>query len=153
MGVWEGGLEEGQPALKRARCLAEGVKIPSKVVSHKGEPGTGSYEAPPCAGPLRWSTRAHTQTPPPGGQEFRWQGRLVRSKHQMLHIHKPPQTPAQGGKLAQPSAHPHTPQPTQHLLDDGEVVVVGRHAQHEPVLPVERDLARVAAGRTRVKWR
>ena len=30
------------------------------------------------------------------------------------------------------------------LLDDGEVVVVGRHAQHEAVLHVERDLARVA---------
>ena len=30
------------------------------------------------------------------------------------------------------------------LLDDGEVVIVGRHAQHEAVLHVERDLARVA---------
>lgn len=30
------------------------------------------------------------------------------------------------------------------LLDDGEVVVVGRHAQHQPVLHVQRDLAHVA---------
>ena len=30
------------------------------------------------------------------------------------------------------------------LLDDGEVVVVGRHAQHEAVLHVEGNLARIA---------
>ena len=30
-----------------------------------------------------------------------------------------------------------------HLLDDGEVVIVGGHAQHQAVLHIERDLADV----------
>ena len=33
-----------------------------------------------------------------------------------------------------------------HLLYDRQVVVVGRHAQHQTVLPVERDLAGLPAG-------
>jgi len=31
-------------------------------------------------------------------------------------------------------------------LDDSEVVVVGCHRQHQPVLPVEGDLARIPVG-------